>query len=568
MKNYNREDSALETYPDKCPSPTDLLAILFSSKPDRRQLLDLTLPSSLGKTIQINVWRNHNFETLIPLLEPYFWFGGWRPIFRISPYDDTLRFDSWQPAAVELLWLDRSRFRTLTPEQWLDWLSERLAVLRTQSSAPIVLATWTTEAADCEHLKSRLTDFPAVHFADLEQLCKEAELPLLDQRMTQLSGTPIANAAQVLLARKLACHWLPAVFSPPIKALALDLDNTLHAGILGEDGVTGVTLTPEHRALQEEILALRRRGVFITLVSRNEAQDVEDLFAERSDYPLRQSDFSLIEASWDNKANALQRISDALRIAPDALLFVDDNPGEVSDVAMQLPQTRTLLAAADAALTRCALQYYPALWRWRTENDDLKRIDDLQANIQRATIAQRTNSPSDYFRSLKISLTVHHNEKSELGRLADLCTKTNQFNLALRRFTLPELAERMASGQACVSSVQLRDRLTDSGIIAVIVGERDGVLLRVTELCISCRALGRKLEDTIIMAALRGMPIFSKCRNIEFCVELGPRNTPARAWLATRLGQADAAQTGNYALSKRQVVDFAVDTAIKFDTIE
>ena len=126
----------------------------------------------------------------------------------------------------------------------------------------------------------------------------------------------------------------------------------------------------------------------------------------------------------------------------------------------------------------------------------------------------------------------------------------------------------MTSGQACVSSVQLRDRLTDSGIIAVIVGELDGALLRITELCISCRALGRKLEDTIILAALRGMPIFRECRNIEFCVELGPRNTPARVWLATRLGQAEAAQAGNHTLSKQKVVDFSVDTAIKFDAIE
>ncbi len=79
-------------------------------------------------------------------------------------------------------------------------------------------------------------------------------------------------------------------------------------------------------------------------------------------------------------------------------------------------------------------------------------------------------------------------EMQDLSRLADLCKKTNQFNLAMRRFSLSEITERYQNDNSCVACVQLKDRLSDSGIIAVIVAERHGDLLVIEELCISCRA--------------------------------------------------------------------------------
>ena len=167
-----------------------------------------------------------------------------------------------------------------------------------------------------------------------------------------MAGTPVSNAAQPLLARKLACHWIPATIFPPIKAVALDLDNTLHDGVLGEDGIQGVQLTPAHQALQHFIKSLQQRGIFIALLSRNEPIDVEALFAQRDDYPLRWDDFSVTEISWGDKAAAINRIAKALRVAADSILFVDDNPGELASVAAQLPQVHTVYASPDAGQTQ------------------------------------------------------------------------------------------------------------------------------------------------------------------------------------------------------------------------
>jgi FkbH-like protein len=508
-------------------------AILFDAQPNRVNLLGLDLPSQdTGTPTIINVWRNHGFEVLQPMIASYAAFRRWQLSFRLGGYDDSFSFQGMQNAAVELLWMDSARLlRHITFPDWLEWLRARLVALRHISSAPVVVATWLQNEDQRFLLRACLEQFPAIYFADMEEICDAFDVPLLDDRSATLTGTPVSNRAQVILARTLACKWLPGAALPPIKAIALDLDNTLHAGVLGEDGVNGVMLTPEHESLQRYIKGLQQCGIFIALVSRNKQPDVQILFEQRTDYPLRWEDFSATEVSWGEKADALQRISQTLRISTDAILFVDDNPGELAAVTQRIGKLHTLYAGPCAELTRLAIEYYPGLWRWKQDADDAKRIFDLKANAERDALALTHADPAEYLRSLQVTLSFYWNELSQIGRLADLCNKTNQFNLALRRFGEAELSQRIKSIDACVASVQLSDRLSDSGIIAVIVAVRRDRKIIVEELCISCRALGRQLENDIILHALRQMPIWRDCSMVEFQVQRGDRNQPALDWL-------------------------------------
>ena len=531
---------------------------LFSPRASRLSLMQLKHENSEFRKLTVNVWRNHAFEPLISLMEPYSNYGGWQPVSRLSGYDDTLMFADKHTADAELLWLDSSRLQVKTSfDDWVQWLGGRLRVLREASTAPIVLATWSEGSKGAESLQGLTDSLPAVYFADLGAVCAEAGVSLLDARSATLAGTPVSNAAQLIVARELACRWLPAALFPPVKAVVLDLDNTLHSGVLGEDGIQGVRLTPGHTEFQRYIKSLQQRGIFLALVSRNERADVEALFAQRQDYPLRWEDFSAIEVSWGDKAAAVERIAKTLRIAPDAMLFVDDNPGELASIAMQLPHMHTIYAHQNASLTQQVVHFYPGLWRWKVGSDDTKRIQDMKANAERETLVGRVTDPAEYFRSLQVTLVYRQDPMEQLSRLADLCNKTNQFNLALRRFNQAEVAERLSRSDTCVASVQLTDCLSDSGIIAVIVVERHDEQLVVEELCVSCRAMGRQLEDTIILLALRDMPIFAGCREVAFRVQHGPRNQPALDWLAHLLGLSEAPAPGLYSLPVQQLSGFA-----------
>jgi len=508
-------------------------AVLFAARPSRLALQQLRFDLSGSRGVSINVWRNHAIEPVIALALPYLSRAGCVADFRLSDYDDTLMYSGRQSADIELLWLDSSRYLEHSLfEEWLQWLTERMKALRTASSAPIILATWLRDTAQWIQLQAMTDTVPGIYLADLRTICDEADVMLLDPRTAVMAGTPLSNAAQLVLARKLSCHWIPAAILPPIKVVAVDLDNTLHAGVLGEDGIQGVRLTTAHQTLQRFLKSLRERGVFLALLSRNELIDVEALFEQRVDYPLRWEDFSATEISWGNKADGLRSLAKTLRVATDSILFVDDNLGELAGVESQLPQVHTVYASPDPTDTQRAIEYYPALWRWKVESDDAKRVQDMKANVAREKLLAESVNPSDYFRKIHPTLILRIDPADLISRLADLCGKTNQFNLAMRRFNQAELAERLKCSEACIASVQLKDRLSDSGVIAVIVARRDGERLMIEELCISCRAMGRQLEDTLITMAICEMRIFADCREVLFHVQHGPRNQPALDWLA------------------------------------
>lgn len=505
---------------------------LFAPLPSRLDLLGLPPSPVAGAAHPVRVWRNHAIETVLRLAQPYLDQGGLALDATLSAYDDSLGFaelDDSRPAA-ELLWLDGER------SAGTDWLALRVRALRQHSRAPILVASWWPEG-ELAALQAAVADLPDVQCADLGALCREAGQPLLDARLAKVSGTPLSATALVLAARELACRWLAALLLPPVKAVAVDLDHTLYAGVLGEDGPAGVQLTPGHAALQQQLRGLRERGIFLALVSRNEAADVQALFEQRTDFALRWSDFSVTEVSWGDKAQALARVAARLNIDVSALAFVDDNPGELAQVGQQLPTLRSVFAHADAHLTARVLAQLPGLWRWRVTAEDAKRVADLQANAQRSELA--TADPEAYFKSLGVRLQFTVNAPEHRARMAEMSGKTNQFNLALARLSEADYAARLADPDCAVVTVALSDHFADSGLIALLAARHVADEWQVEELLISCRALGRRLEDSIVLGALQCLP-WQGMGGVRFRVTEGPRNQPARQWLggdATRTAQ-------------------------------
>ena len=535
----------------------EVQSVLFAERPSRLSLLDIDCNFTGEQQISVNVWRNHAVESVLQLARPYFYWGVWQADFRVGDYDDSLSYAGHSAADVELLWLDSGRYaERSSSDEWIDWLLERIRALRAMTSAPIVIASWLGDAPALARLQSRIDQMPAVYFADLANTCEEADVTLLDRRTAAISGTPLGNAAQLLIARKLACHWLPSVSRPPIKAVALDLDHTLHAGVLGEDGIDGVQLTEEHRALQAFAKDLRQRGIFIALVSRNEQSDVEGLFAARADYPLRWEDFSATEVSWGDKASAIVRIAEKLRIAPQAILFVDDNPGELASVSTRLNEAPVVHASSSAALTLRALQHYPGLWQWKAGDDDTKRVLDLQASAERESMMARADDPASYFRSLGVSMSVGSIRLTRWTGLRICATRRISSTWRCAVSIASKLPNASRTGARASPVCGLHDRLSDSGTIAVIVAERAGDTLIVEELCVSCRALGRRLEDTVILTAIRAMPLFADCTDVAFRTRPGPRNQPALDWLGKLVGDTALREADLYSIPTTQIQGF------------
>ena len=408
------------------------------------------------------------------------------------------------------------------------------------SVGPVVVVPVSDHPARTAAAVDRLQELPGVHCADPWTVCNEAGVALIDERTAALTGSRISRDAQVQLARALGARWLPASLLPPRKMVAVDLDETLHRGVLGEDGIQGVEVTPAHARLHAHLKELAAGGVLLALVSRNEPEDVERLFAaRRADYGLALDDFVAIEVSWGSKAAAVRCAAAAARIGEDAVVFVDDNPGELLTVGLQCAGVALVHAQADADRTVDALRWQPGLWRWTGDDAATVRAGDLAANAARERLLHEAADFDRYLEELGVRAEIGVDREEQLTRLADLSAKTNQFNLTVARLGQADLQRAMRDDDRYVVSVALSDRLSESGIIALLAVRNDKGRLRVDELAMSCRAMGRGLESLLISQALRALPCWEDVREVCFLVRETERNLPARRWLGGIAGFGD-----------------------------
>ena len=514
----------------------------------RRNALRRLEPTWACRSVRIHVVRNQPFEFVEKALSPFLSFAGIEANFTFGPYDDSVARPTVgmpRDAQAVVVWLRFDHYRELSPEELADWLAGRVAAIRAETPVPILVANMAagkgaSRLNTC--LGERLVLHPGVRICDLSGLGQRLGAAYEDLRMEQVSGSPLSDQATLEVARMFGLVWLPAVLLPPLKAVVCDLDNTLWAGVLIEDGPTGIVVSEQHEALHRALLALRDRGVFLAIASKNEPSMVEQLFASRRELTLALADFSAIEIAWTSKAESLVAIADDLHIGSDALLFVDDNPGELAEVAMSVSGVHLLLAS-DPAETERGLRYYPGFDPWPTSIESGNRIRDLAASRHReehltAARSGDTGDKTAYLAQLGTELRVGVDVEATAHRLADLSSRVNQFNTSFRRLGEAEVAAYMTDPDACTVAVELRDRFSDSGIVAGAFARLggDGDLI-VDEIDVSCRALGREVEVVILAVLLRAAHGRLGGDRVRLEFVAGPRNTPARSNLEAFFGR-------------------------------
>jgi FkbH-like protein len=535
-------------------------SILFSQAvPKRVELASLSASWDCYPQ-QIRIHRNHSFEHVASIIQPYFAYDGWHGDFIYSEYDDSLSWggiDAQQPADLEIVWLDFDRYSSFADQNELfEWFGKRLEALRSLTTNPILVANWISEQQDTAEFNQRLinliNELPGMGVYDRSLVWQELAGKYFDRRAANLTGTNLSDRACILHGRELACRWLPALLQPRIKGILVDLDHTLYAGVLGEDGVAGLILTDAHRALQLELFRLQQTGIFLAIVSRNEWPDVEQLFQQRPDFPLQLEHFSAFAVNWQDKAENVQTITNHLRVSADSLLFIDDNLGELVAVAQQHPHIKSILAIN----TRDALQaliWCPGIWTNSLTSTDSLRVADLKmSTIRELALSQATNF-REYLQSLNVHLVFCVNPLDQLQRLVDLSQKTNQFNLNLQRLNVVELESAIQSEDYCVVSIALEDRLSDSGIIGLVVGNYKEGQLWIKEVCISCRALGRKLEDIMLVQSIQLILGSQVNLAVAAYYQKAERNSPALKWLEENSNDSLTCHSGSVIIRNESI---------------
>lgn len=307
-----------------------------------------------------------------------------------------------------------------------------------------------------------------------------------------------ARSIAALLSRSLR-----ALVKPTRKCIVLDLDNTLWGGVLGEEGPAGIQvgesdpISESFAAFQRALKDIKARGILLAICSKNNQEDVDELFETRSEMPLSAADFSATRVNWENKHENIMSIAEELNIGTDSLAFVDDNPSECELVRQLLPEVLTIQLPDDPAEYADLLFAMPDFDSITITEEDRQKTAQYAANAARNEEKRSTKDLTSYLESLGTKLTIRSAVSSDLTRIHQLFTKTNQFNLTTIRYGTDRIQGMLESDEWVLKVSSVSDNFGDLGIVGLYLVHLHEGRAEIDSFVLSCRALGRGIETAV-----------------------------------------------------------------------
>jgi FkbH-like protein len=288
------------------------------------------------------------------------------------------------------------------------------------------------------------------------------------------------------------------------KAILFDCDNTLWKGIIGEDGIDKIDMSktsPYGRifnTVQQMAVFLSKRGVIVGICSKNNENDVSEVFTNHPDMVLKDEYIVIKKINWQDKSSNLKSIASELNIGLDSMVFVDDSSFEINLIKEQIPEIVTLqvppvIYEYPDFLLKCIYKYF----NLSVSSEDAQKTEIYKQQFQREYFRKKYETIDEYLSSLNIGITIFIDEPSIIPRVSQLTQKTNQFNLTTRRYTENQILTLVENKEDHVFAVSVKDKFGDNGLTAVCIIVNDSQTKNqviIDTLLMSCRIIGRGIE--------------------------------------------------------------------------
>ncbi|MGX4693980.1 SDR family NAD(P)-dependent oxidoreductase [Streptomyces sp. JNUCC 63] len=352
-----------------------------------------------------------------------------------------------------------------------------------------------------------------------------------DERTERLAHLPFTPPFQAAVALRLA-EVVRAVLRPAPKVIAVDGDETLWGGVAGEIGPEAVDLTGPRALLARRLLRWREAGALLALVSNNDEATVRAVL-DRPDSLLKPEHFSVLSAAWGPKPGRLAEAARTLNLGPDSFLFLDDNPAEIARMRSALPRVLSVTCPPAAGLKEFLDRLWPLVPAAATAEDAL-RARFYEQERERDAVREQAGF-EEFLASLELEVDVRALAGPDVQRAEQLVRRTNQFTLRARSSEGGDVTRWRQRGE--VWTAVARDRFGDYGQIGLLALRSNGGQLDVLAWLMSCRALGRGVEERMLQwLADRADQL--GCAKVRLTAERTERNAPARRLLAA-LGGGD-----------------------------
>jgi FkbH-like protein len=313
------------------------------------------------------------------------------------------------------------------------------------------------------------------------------------------------------------------------KCVIVDLDGLLWPGVLAEtaapfawrpDISSPYSYVGLYFGLHDALLSLKKRGILLACVSKNDEAIVRELWKYEAHYAslplLKPDDFVTWRVNWNDKVDNIRAIADELGLAPETFIFLDDNPVERDRVRQRLPEVEVW--GEDPFGLRRRLLNDPRLQTPGVTAESARRTETTKAQLGRQVAKAQSVSEEDFLTSLALEVRVAPMAAGEAARVSELFQRTTQFNTNGARFSAAEL-EALALG-ARVLTVHVKDRFGDHGLVGAAVIKDDEIM----GLVLSCRVLGMGVEHEFLRHIVQG----AAGRDLKGRIIETARNIPVR----------------------------------------
>lgn len=351
-------------------------------------------------------------------------------------------------------------------------------------------------------LRKLARETEGVYLVDCERLAQKVGSEWFDARYWYTARVQFGPKGLTTLASEYV-KYIRALTGKSKKVLVIDLDNTLWGGILGEDGVDGIALGPNYpgntfMAFQYEIKQLSRRGIVLAINSKNNENDVREVFTEHNHMVLKWDDFAAVRVNWRDKVTNMRELAEELSLGLDSFVFVDDSPYEIEMIQQALPEITTVRVPREPSELPGLLSRLGFFDSVIYSEEDRKRGEFYRSQVQRTQLKQSSTDLESFYRSLTMRLTVYDVVEAQTPRVAQLTQRTNQFNMTTRRYTELDIKRFREGPGYLVRAYRLEDRFGDNGIISVVIIKKQDKSWYLDTFLMSCRVIGRTVETAIL----------------------------------------------------------------------
>lgn len=282
------------------------------------------------------------------------------------------------------------------------------------------------------------------------------------------------------------------------KVIVLDCDHTLWKGIAEETGVENIEISQAYMDFQKFLLKKKQEGFLLALCSKNEEKTVREVFAQKTEMPLSLDDFVTLKVNWKNKSENIREIANELNLGLSSFIFIDDSIWECSEVMRNFPEVFSILMPENE---EDIMPFILSIWAFDKKlitEEDKNRTLFYKQQLSREEVKKQAENQNEYLKKLKLEIRFCNINEFNLSRVSQLSYRTNQFNLNGEKLDEQNILDSIAKKKKTFS-ICVKDQFGSYGIVGYLEGSiAETKVFSVTRFYLSCRVLGRKVEEAIL----------------------------------------------------------------------